>query len=85
MALISCTANTQLICAFVFTYAISRFSRDAAQILKHIGKRKTCKKMHGKHWRKPERQLSCTTYFSLASSNCNFFNNFKFFYHCQSR
>ena len=30
--LISCVVTTQLICAFVFTYAKSRFSHDAARI-----------------------------------------------------
>ena len=29
---ISCTVTTQLICAFVFTYAKCRFSNDTAQI-----------------------------------------------------
>ena len=32
-ALISCAVIVQLICAFVFTYAKSRFSHDAAQML----------------------------------------------------
>ena len=31
--LISCTVNVQLICAFVFAYAKSRFSHEAAQII----------------------------------------------------
>ena len=35
-ALISCAVTAQLICGFVFAYAKSRFSHDAAQII--IGK-----------------------------------------------
>ena len=31
-ALISCTVTAQLICTFVFAYAKSRFSHDAAQM-----------------------------------------------------
>ena len=31
--LISCAVNMQLICAFVFTYAIDWFSPDAAQLI----------------------------------------------------
>ena len=31
--LISCAVIAQLICAFVFTYAISRFSQDVAQMI----------------------------------------------------
>ena len=34
-ALISCAVTTQLICAFVFAYAKSRFSLDEAQIFGH--------------------------------------------------
>ena len=33
MVLISCTVNVQLICAFAFVNAKSRFSHDAAQII----------------------------------------------------
>ena len=32
-ALISCAVTVQLICAFVFTYAKSRFSYDTAQLI----------------------------------------------------
>ena len=32
-ALISCVATTQLIYAFVFTYAKNRFSHDAAHLI----------------------------------------------------
>ena len=34
-ALISCAVIAQLICGFVFVYANSRFSHDAAQIVVH--------------------------------------------------
>ena len=35
-ALISCAVTVQLICAFVFAYAESRFSHEAAQIMANI-------------------------------------------------
>ena len=35
-ALISCAVTAQLICIFVFAYAKSRFSHDAAHIVKHL-------------------------------------------------
>ena len=36
-ALISCIDAVQLICAFVFTYAKSRFSSDATHLLDSMG------------------------------------------------
>ena len=35
-ALISCAVTVQLICAFVFTYAKSRFSYDTAQLISSL-------------------------------------------------
>ena len=35
-ALISCAVTAQLICTFVFSYAISMFSHDAAQIMQKV-------------------------------------------------
>ena len=35
-ALISCAVTAQLICVFVFAYARSRFSHDAAQMVKNV-------------------------------------------------
>ena len=36
--LIGCAVTAQLICAFVFAYAISRFSHEAAQITQAVTK-----------------------------------------------
>ena len=51
-ALISCAVTAQLICAFVFAYAKSRFSHDVAQ-MKH-GRAKN-------GWRQPKNCLSLIT------------------------
>ena len=42
----SCVVTAQLICAFVFAYAKSRFSLDAAQVFPECLRRKTELMLH---------------------------------------